>query len=289
MAEKKEVDELSGTDTTGHTWDGIKELDTPLPRWWLWTFYGTIIWAIGYTIAFPAWPLVSEATKGVLGYSSRGSLAAALEEHQAAQRVYTDKIAALDLDQISNDQELMQFAQSGGAAIFRTYCAQCHGAGAAGVQGAGYPNLQDDDWLWGGTREDIYTTLRHGIRYDADEDTRVSQMPAFGKDEILTPEEIDAVADYVLSLSGGGAASEEGATIFADNCAACHGEDGTGDQSVGAPNLTDQIWLYGGEKETVVETITNSRGGVMPAWSARLRDDQIKQVALYVHGLGGGQ
>ena len=289
MADKPEVDEVTGTDTTGHEWDGIMELNTPLPKWWLYTFYACIVWAIGYTIAYPAWPLVTGATKGLLGYSTRGAFAESMVANQAAQSVYTDKIAALKLDEIAGDPELMQFAQSGGAAIFRNYCSQCHGAGAAGVQKSGYPNLLDDDWLWGGTREDIHTTIQHGIRYESDEDTRVSEMPAFGADEILTPEEIEAVAEHVLSLSGAGPENTDGATIFAENCAACHGDNGQGDHSLGAPNLSDQIWLYGGEKERVVETITYARAGVMPAWAGRLDEEQIKQVALYVHSLGGGQ
>ncbi|MCL5776293.1 cytochrome-c oxidase, cbb3-type subunit III [Limibaculum sp. FT325] len=286
---RNEVDEVSGTETTGHEWDGIKELNTPLPRWWLWTFYGTIVWGVIYTILYPAWPLVSDATAGVLGYTSRAAVHEAIDEAAAAQRVFTDRIASLDIDEIASDAELVQFAQSGGAAIFRNYCSQCHGSGAAGVQASGYPNLLDDDWIWGGTLTDIETTIRHGIRYDGDDDTRISEMPAFGRDEILSADEIAAVADHVLSLSGKADATEEGATIYADNCAACHGEGGMGEPALGAPNLTDAIWLYGSDRARVIESITNSRGGVMPGWSGRLGDAQIKQVAIYVHGLGGGQ
>ncbi|MDT8343961.1 MAG: cytochrome-c oxidase, cbb3-type subunit III [Thermohalobaculum sp.] len=286
---KHEVDEVSGTATTGHEWDGIKELNTPLPRWWLWTFYGTIVWGVIYTILYPAWPLINNATAGVLGYTSRAAVHEAIAEASEAQRVYTDRIAALDIEQVAQDADLMQFAQSGGAAIFRTYCSQCHGAGAAGVQASGYPNLLDDDWIWGGALADIETTLRHGIRYDGDDDTRISEMPAFGRDEILVPDEIAAVADHVLSLSGKGTSTEQGAALFAENCAVCHGEDGKGQHALGAPNLTDAIWLYGSDRDRVIESITYSRGGVMPAWSTRLSDTQIKQVALYVHSLGGGQ
>jgi len=155
-------------------------------------------------------------------------------------------------------------------------------------RGRGYPNLQDDDWLWGGTAEEIRLTIAHGIRFDKDEDTRLSEMPAFGRDEILAKAEIAAVADHVLSLSGQAGASEEGRAIFADNCAACHGENGEGTQELGAPNLANAIWLYGGDRETVIATITNSRAGVMPAWAHRLSAAQIKQVALFVHDLGGG-
>jgi cytochrome c oxidase cbb3-type subunit 3 len=289
MAEthEKERDAITGTETTGHEWDGIKELNTPLPKWWVWTFYATVIWGVGYTIAYPAWPLVSSATGGVLGYSSRMAVEEAIEANAEAQSVYTDKIAAMEMNEIISDDDVAQFARAGGAAIFRNYCSQCHGAGAAG--GTGYPNLLDDDWLWGGTPEDIRQTIAHGIRYQDDEDTRISDMPAFGRDEWLTEEEIGQVADYVLSLSGRATATEEGRTIFLDNCAACHGENGEGTPALGAPNLSDAIWLYGGDRETVIETITNSRGGVMPAFAQRLDEGQVKQVATYVHSLGGGE
>lgn len=285
----KDIDQITGTETTQHEWDGIKELNTPLPKWWLWTFYGTVIWGLGYTIFFPAWPGIENATAGVLGYSTRGAAHEAIAEAAAAQSKWTDRIAALDIVEVASDAELNQFAQAGGAAVFRTNCSQCHGAGAAGVQAAGYPNLRDDAWLWGGTLEAIEHTIRHGIRYDADDDSRFSEMPAFGDLEILTAEEIEVTADYVLSLSGAGAASEQGETIFLEQCAACHGEAGEGVPELGAPNLSDAIWLYGGSKEKIVETIAHSRNGVMPAWNERLSDAQIKQAAIYVHSLGGGQ
>ncbi|MEO0620811.1 MAG: cytochrome-c oxidase, cbb3-type subunit III [Pseudomonadota bacterium] len=287
--ERNEIDEITGTDTTGHEWDGIKELNTPLPKWWLWTFYATCAWALVYTILYPAWPLVSEATAGVLGYSTRASVHAAIEEHKSAQSVYTDRIAELDIAAVAEDGELMQFAQAGGAAIFRTNCSQCHGAGAAGVQASGYPNLLDDDWIWGGSLEDVELTIAHGIRYEADDDSRFSEMPAFGADEILEKTEIAQIADHVLSLTDNAESTPEAAELYADNCAACHGDEGRGEPALGAPNLADAIWLYGGDRERVIESITYARAGVMPAWNGRLSDDQIKQVALYVHSLGGGQ
>jgi cytochrome c oxidase cbb3-type subunit 3 len=283
---ERERDDFTGTETTGHDWDGIKELDTPLPRWWLWTFYATIVWGVAYTIAYPAWPLISTTTQGLLGYSSRGELHTALAEHAESQKIYTDRIAAMAMEEIAADEDLAQFARAGGAAVFRNYCSQCHGSGATGAKG--YPNLQDDDWLWGGTAEDIRLTIAHGIRFEEDEDTRLSEMPAFGRDEILSKEEIATVADHVLSLSGQAGVSEEGRVIFADNCAACHGENGEGEQALGAPNLGNAIWLYAGDRDTVIYTITNSRAGVMPAWAHRLSEAQIKQVALFVHDLGGG-
>ncbi|MEM9139668.1 MAG: cytochrome-c oxidase, cbb3-type subunit III [Pseudomonadota bacterium] len=283
-----DVDDLTGTATTQHEWDGIVELDTPLPRWWLWTFYLTIIWGIGYTIFLPAWPLISGATGGVLGYSSRGEVAAAIEAHAMGNAEISARVATADFADIAKDADLDSFARAGGAAIFRTYCSQCHGAGAAGVVG-GYPNLLDDDWLWRGTPEAIATTIRHGIRWEDDDDTRYSQMPAFGRDEILSSDEIDVVADFVLSWSGKGAATEDGALLYEENCAACHGEEGLGDPEQGAPNLADAIWLYGGDRDAVLYSIYNARFGVMPAWNTRLTEAEIRQVTHYVHTLGGGE
>lgn len=281
------VDDATGTETTGHDWDGITELDTPLPRWWLWTFYATVVWAIGYTIAYPAWPMISSATGGLLGYSSRLQVEEAISAHRASNADIDARIEAASFDDIAADPELASYATSGGAAVFRAHCSQCHGAGAAG--GVGYPNLNDDDWIWGGTPDAIHATIAHGIRWDADPDTRFSEMPAFGDMEILTEEEIAAVADHVLSLSDQGQSSAAGAELYLDNCAACHGEAGEGLDDLGAPTLSDAIWLYGGDRATVIETITHSRYGVMPAWSPRLSEAEMRQVAHYVHSLGGGE
>lgn len=285
-----ELDEISGTETTGHAWDGIKELNTPLPRWWLWTFYITIVWAVVYCVLYPAIPMITTSTKGMLGYSSRGDVAEAIKVANAAQSKYLDQMEKSSLEEIVNDKDLFQFAVAGGKSAFAVNCIQCHGSGAAGSKG--YPNLNDDDWLWGGDLETIQTTILHGIRFAGDDDTRVSDMPAFGRDELLEKEQINDVAEFVLSLSGkseDSAAAERGKQLFADNCAACHGESGEGNQELGAPNLTDAIWLYGGNKETVVQTITNSRKGVMPAWAHRLDPVTIKKLVVFVHALGGGK
>jgi cytochrome c oxidase cbb3-type subunit 3 len=289
MAEQ-ERDELSGVETTGHEWDGIKELNNPLPRWWLWTFYVTIAWALIYTILFPAWPLLNGATKGLLGFSSRANLARSVDDAHQAQAAYLEKIRQLSLDDIRRDPQLLEFAMAGGKSAFAVNCVQCHGSGAAG--GKGYPNLNDDDWLWGGTLADIHQTLEHGIRYDADAQTRQSQMPAFGRDGILDGGQINDTAEYVRSLSGldhDQKAADRGAKVFAEQCAVCHGADGGGNRSQGAPSLRDPIWLYGGDKATIVETITNARHGVMPAWGAKLDEATIKQLTVYVHSLGGGE
>ena len=290
MATNIEKDEVSGTPTTGHVWDGIRELNTPLPKWWLYTFYGCILFAIGYTILYPAWPLPGGATPGILGWSSRGQLAQQMEVAAAAQKGTVDKIISTNINDILKDPKLLAFAQAGGAAAFKVNCVPCHGSGAAG--GKGYPNLNDDDWLWGGTPDAIYTTLKHGIRYADDADTRQSQMPNFGIDGILTPDQIDQVANYVVTLSGEQADATKAAAgkdIFAQNCAACHGDNGKGNREFGAPNLTDKLWLYGSGIDAVKAQVTKPHMGVMPAWAKRLDDATIKELASYVHSLGGGE
>ena len=285
---EKQIDNISGTETTGHEWDGVRELNTPMPRWWLITFYITIIWAIGYCILYPAIPLLKTNTKGVLEYSSRGELNKSLAKAKEAQAGLREKIKTSSLAAIIADPQLYSFAKSGGKAAFKVNCVQCHGSGAEGSKGN--PNLNDDDWLWGGRVEQIHQTIQHGARYEQDDDTRSSEMPAFGKDELLDETKIDQVADFVLSLSKGSPdASSEGAKIFAENCASCHGDKGQGMREVGAPALNDQIWLYGGDKNTVMESIHNSRKAVMPAWAHRLDPVTIKQLAIYVHSLGGGE
>ncbi len=277
-------------ETTGHSWDGIEEYNNPLPRWWLWTLYATIIWAIGYTIAYPAWPMLKEATPGVLGWSTRADVAAEIKAVDDANAEIEGKLAAADLTTVSADADLNRYAINAGAAIFQTWCAQCHGSGAAGAKG--YPNLLDDDWLWGGDVESIHATIKHGVRNEDDDDARFSEMPKFGADELLEPAEIDQVVNFVLAISGqdaDAALAKDGAVIFEDNCASCHAEDGKGDRDQGAPNLTDAIWLYGGDEATIRYSVNNARYGVMPTWAARLSESDINAVATYVHQLGGGE
>ncbi len=289
MAGEKEIDHVTGAETTGHEWDGIKELNRPLPKWWLWTLYATILWAIGYWIAYPAWPLISSHTTGMLGYSQRSAVAASVEAGRQAQAKFRDAISESELSEVKANPDLLNFAIAGGKAAFGDNCAPCHGRGAEGFKG--YPNLNDDDWIWGGKLDEIHTTLKVGIRSNH-EDTRVSDMPKYGIDEILEPGQIDDVTEYVLQISGQEAnkeSAERGKAIFEEQCVACHGETGKGNQELGAPNLTDAIWLYGGSKADIRETVVTGRGGVMPAWTGRLDEVTIKQLALYVHTLGGGQ
>lgn len=287
---KSERDEVTGQNTTGHVWDGIRELDRPLPRWWLLTFYATIVFALGYMVLYPAIPLLRSATPGLLGYSSRLNVEAAIAAARGAQANNLQRVAALSLEDIRRDETLSRFAISGGRSAFAINCSPCHGSGAAGS--SGYPNLNDDDWLWGGDLAAIETTIRHGIRFAADTETRSSSMPAFGADGILSPVEIAALAETVLSLSGQPhdlAAARTGAALFVDNCAPCHGERGEGNREFGAPALADAISLYGKDRAAILAQITHPRHGVMPAWGGKLDAVTIKQLALYVHALGGGE
>ncbi|ESZ55177.1 cytochrome-c oxidase, cbb3-type subunit III [Mesorhizobium sp. L103C131B0] len=282
------IDEVSGISTTGHEWDGIRELNNPLPRWWIWTFYITIVWAIGYTIAYPAWPLLHTATKGVLGYSSRNDVGNELSAAEAAKGKYVAAIEAKSVSEIAADDTLREFAVAAGGAAFKLNCVQCHGSGAQGSKG--FPNLNDDDWLWGGKADQIQQTVTHGIRFASDPDTRLSEMPAFG--DIITADQIKQVSAYIASLSQ--TVSDQvlvapGAKVFAENCVGCHGDNAKGNKELGAPDLTDAIWLYGSGEAAIAAQVTAPKHGVMPAWGARLGEIKVKELAVYIHSLGGGE
>jgi cytochrome c oxidase cbb3-type subunit 3 len=283
-------DALTGKPTTGHSWDGIQELNNPLPKWWLTVLYACIAFSVVWWVLYPAIPGVSGYTKGILGYDQRADYANQAAAAAEAQKVWIDKITASTTEQINGDAELLNFAMSGGKAVFNENCAACHAPGGAGRPS--FPVLADDDWIWGGDLVQIEQTIRHGIRATDDDATRSNIMPNFGADGVLTPEQIADVAAFVMTLSGeqaDAAAAERGKQVFADNCAACHGEEGKGNLELGAPNLTDSIWLYGGDAKTITAQVTKPRHGVMPAWEGRLTDAQIKMLAVYVHSLGGGQ
>ncbi len=290
MADKKRIDEPTGTETVGHEWDGIEELNTPLPRWWLWALYATIVWGIGYTIAYPAWPMISKATAGVLGWSSRDELQREMTVEQGRRAPIVNAIATRPVEQLKSDARLWQAAIEGGRAAFRVNCVQCHGSGAAGSKG--FPNLNDDDWLWGGDITSIHYTIEHGIRNPDHDKTRMSQMPAFGRDGLLQPREIDDVTAFVRAVSRQqpvNAAAQRGAALFATNCASCHGADAKGNRQFGAPNLTDAIWLYGGDEASIHKTISDAHYGVMPRWGEKLSPATVNMLAAYVHSLGGGE
>lgn len=290
----KEIDEASGVETTGHTWDGIKELNNPLPRWWLFVFYGTIVWAVIYMIFMPAIPALPGTgmtnTLGLRGHSDRALVAEDMAKLRAERSAAASQLATASLDEIENNLSIQQFALAMGESAFGDNCATCHGAGGRGAKG--YPMLADDIWLWDGTLDGIQATIRHGIRHTEDPDTRLSAMPAFGRDGLLSRTEIDDLVQYVLSVSGrsaNAAAVSRAAPIFAQQCSSCHGMDAKGSRQLGAPNLTDNEWLFGGEPRDIQQTIYNARNAHMPAWQGRLDDTTIKALAVYVHSLGGGE
>lgn len=287
-------DKKNEVETTGHEWDGIKEFNNPLPKWWIYIFYATIVWGIWYTIAYPAWPLINDATRGYKDYSTRTEVAAEIGSFEEMNAGVKAELASIDLNALAamdQSEDVKNYALRSGRATFATYCSQCHGSGADGIaEGNGYPNLLDDDWLWGGSIEAIAYTVTHGIRNDTDDDTRYAEMPAFG-DDYLEGEEITNVVAYVGSIGGLEFPGDvtAGETVFMDNCSSCHGEDGAGDRDQGAPNLTDAIWLYGESQAAIEASVRQGPFGVMPNWNTRLDQAQINGVAAYIHSLGGGE
>lgn len=289
----RERDAISGTETTGHEWDGVKELDTPLPRWWLYIFYACILASIIYWVLMPAWPIGNGYTKGVLGFSDRNNVAADVGSLRSARAPMYERLASASAADIAADQGLQEFARAAGESVFGDYCRTCHGAGGAGAPG--YPVLADDVWIWGGSLAEIEHTLRVGIRSDHPE-TRMSLMPAYGRDALLTPQQIADVTEHVIAISAArtrlepnSAAATRGAVIYQEQCAVCHGATGAGDRTVGAPSLNDDLWLYGGSRAEIRRQIELGRGGVMPAWEARFDTGTLRALAYYVHEMGGGE
>ncbi|WP_340647367.1 cytochrome-c oxidase, cbb3-type subunit III [Phenylobacterium sp.] len=285
----RETDEHSGVETTGHEWDGIRELDNPLPRWWLYIFYGSIVIAAIYWVFMPSWPGVNSYAKGVLNQSDRVDVAKQLEALQTQRGAEGAMLRSASLETIETDPKLQAYALAVGQSVFGDNCATCHGVGGTGSKG--YANLRDDVWLWGGSLEDIQHTIQVGVRSD-NPHTRQSQMPAFGRDQILKPAQIDDLTEYVVALSrrpARAAAVARGAPMFAEQCAVCHGPQGRGNVTLGAPDLTDADWLYGSTQADIREQIWNGRGGVMPTWEGRFSPETIKALAVYVHANAGGQ
>ncbi len=289
MPTKIEKDIVTGQETTGHEWDGLKELNTPLPKWWVYILYATIVWSVAWFVLYPSVPWIGGYFHGVLGYSQRAAVDNEMRA-VAAQRAGTmDKIKALSFADIRKDPQLLAAAETAGRIAFANNCQPCHGAGGGGQPG--YPALAAGAWIWGGTLDAIQQTITYGIR-SGDEKAREAQMPRFGIDGILKPEQIQQVADYVMTLFGNAQPGRDvsaGKQLFAENCAVCHGEAGQGDREKGAPRLASRVHLYGGDRATVVAQITSPRMGVMPAWHTRLDEATIKSLALYVHSLGGGE
>jgi cytochrome c oxidase cbb3-type subunit 3 len=288
MTKKPHTDELSGTETTGHDWDGVRELNNPLPKWWLYVFYACVIWALGLVLLYPSIPGISGYFHGILGYSSRVNAMAGVREMHQRHAAEMDKIASMPIADVAADPNLTSIAMIAGRSAFADNCQPCHGANGTGR--IGYPALGDDVWLWGGTLRQIETTITHGAR-NSDPESHQSQMPSFG-DGMLKPAQIGQVADYVgkwWGFTDDAADTSAGAKIFADNCAVCHGDKGLGNRDVGAPPLASRIHLYNDGRDAVIAQVTHPRHGVMPNWGARLDPGTIKSLAIYVHALGGGE
>jgi cytochrome c oxidase cbb3-type subunit 3 len=281
----KERDPKTGYLTTGHEWNGIKELNTPVPRAVYVFLIATALFAIGYWILMPAWPIGSTYTKGLLHRDQRTTVAESLKQAALGRSVWTAQIEAKSFSEIQGDPGLMEAVRETGRTLFGDNCAACHGRNAMG--GKGFPNLTTQSWLWGGTPESIAETIRVGIN-SAHPESRVSQMPAFGRDSILPRGDIETVVAYVRSLSNSGGADspadkiEAGKAVFAANCIACHGDAGQGNAELGAPNLTDQVWIYGGDRLSIYTTVWGGRQGHMPTWEARLSGLDRKILALYL-------
>lgn len=289
MPTKIEKDSVSGQMTTGHEWDGLKELNTPLPRWWLYSFYACILFSLVWVVLYPAIPMTGAT--GLLGWTARGALPA----QQAAERARIEpmlaRLRAATPAEIAADPEMRNFALAGGRVAFANNCAGCHGAGGQGAIG-GFPSLADDDWIYGGSFDAIQHTIRHGVRSNESDEQRGVAMPAFLTTGMLTPAQIGDTAEYVLSLTGrstDAASVTRGEALFAENCASCHGERGEGNRDLGSPRLNDRIWLYGAEKAAIVQSISYSRAGVMPSWQGRLDPAMVNMLTVYVHALGGGE
>lgn len=288
MADRK-IDDATGVETTGHEWDGIRELDNPLPRWWLWIWYATIAFSIGYWVLMPAWPGLNGYTKGLLNKSDRAEVGQELKALEAQRGESAAMLRTASLEQIEKDPKLQAYAQQVGQSVFGDNCATCHGIGGTGSKG--YANLRDDVWLWGGKLEDIQYTITHGIRSGAP-GARISQMPAYGRDEMLKPEQIDDLTEYVVNLSrrpADAGAVARAAPLFEAQCSACHGPQGLGNQQLGAPNLTDADWLFGSDRASIRGQIYAGNGGVMPTWAGRLSPETIKALSVYIHSNAGGQ
>lgn len=285
----EERDPHTGYLTTGHEWNGIKELNTPVPRPVYFFLVATALFAITYWVLMPAWPIGVTYTKGLLGIDQRKSVNESLKLAALERSVWTRRIEAEGFKDIQADPRLMDAVRQTGRTLYGDNCAACHGSKAQG--GAGFPNLTTASWLWGGDPAAMAETIRVGIN-SPHKDSRTSQMPAFGHDGILKKQEVENVVDYVRSLSGltgikqvPVAKIEAGKAVFAANCVACHGDDAKGNSDVGAPNLTDKFWIYGGDRETVSTTVWGGRQGHMPTWEARLSPLDRKILALYLFDL----
>jgi cytochrome c oxidase cbb3-type subunit 3 len=279
-----ERDPHTGYLTTGHEWNGITELNTPVPRAVWFFLITTALFSLGYWILMPAWPLGVSYTKGLLGIDQQTTVAKRLEEAALDRATWTKRIEAESFSDIEADPQLMKTVRESGRALFGDNCSVCHGTDASG--GKGFPSLKTASWLWGGDADAIAETIRVGIN-STHPQTRTSQMLAFGRDGVLPRKDVDNVVNYVRSLSEPAAVKdpvsiEAGAKLFADNCASCHGEQGQGNVELGAPDLTDGTWIYGGDAQSIFTSVWSGRQGHMPSWEHRLSPLDRKILTLYL-------
>jgi cytochrome c oxidase cbb3-type subunit 3 len=289
MPTKIEKDAITGTETTGHEWDGLKELNTPLPKWWLYLLYASIAFSAVWVVLYPAFPF--KGATGTTGWIAREAVVQDVAAANTRMAPMMNRIREATPQQIVANPEMRSFAMAGGRIAFANNCAGCHGAGGQGAQG-GFPSLVDDDWIWGGSHDAIRQTITHGIRAGESDEERTSMMPRFVSDGVLNHAQVSDVAEYVLGLgnrSTDAAARGRGEAVYAENCVSCHGERGEGNRDVGAPRLNDRVWLNGSEKADIVRFVSNPRMGVMPAWGQRLDRATINMLTVYVHALGGGE
>ena len=284
-----ERDPHTGHSTTGHEWNGIKELNTPVPKPVWFFLIVTGLFAIGYWIAMPAWPTGRSFTPGMLGADDRRETIEQVRQGAAERAAWVDAIQAASYAQILADPKLMVHVRDDGKRLFGDNCAACHGPDGRG--GKGFPDLTDRDWLWGGSPETIAQTIRVGVNSTA-ADTRVSQMLAFGRDGLLDGDSVVAVTDYVASFNDPAMARTKprsvaaGRKVFEANCVACHGPDGHGNQTLGVPNLTDRASIYGHDWASIYATVSTGQQGQMPSWGGRLSEAELKLLTTYLLDLG---
>ncbi len=282
----QERDDYTGYLTTGHEWNGIKELNTPVPRLVYFFLSIAVLFSIGYWILMPAWPIGVTYTKGLLGLDQRNVVKASLQQAALDRSAWTKRIESASTKDIQADAQLMTIVRQTGRTLFGDNCAVCHGLNAKG--GPGFPNLTTASWLWGGDPEAIAETIRVGIN-SPHPNSRVSQMPGFGANQVIPAADIEKLVLYVRSLSdpavakdAASGAVDAGKKLFTTNCGACHGDDAKGKADVGAPNLSDKFWIYGGSAESVWTSIWGGQQGHMPSWEQRLSAVDRKILALYL-------
>ena len=276
-----ERDAVTGLDTTGHEWDGIKELDRPVPRPVVWIYLIAIVGTLVWWVLYPSIPFVSDYYRGIMGTTSRETVLDRLDAAEVTRVAFEQELIDRDLNDLVADAGVRERHEAAAAVLFNDNCAACHGTDLQGQPN--FPNLVDDAWLYSDDLDDIVLTLRYGIN-DAHEESRYNEMLAYGRERLLDDAQMSDVTEFVLSLSGAdhdSDAASRGAEVYASECTTCHGDGGAG-LGDGAPNLTDDYWIYGGTREAILDVLYDGRLGHMPAWEDRLSEAEIRKLALYL-------